>query len=254
MGENMQEKDEIGEILGIPKAPETPLFEVPQPEEPKIEEPKESEEEEPHKNRKHRRWESRLEQKERELIEREAYLRGLSERVLPDEGSSEMPPEWVALYGNTPEAKEAWKIQAKLIEQAEERATQRAISQFREEDSKVAEEQARYESEIDSELESLEDEFNLDLTSNAPAARKARGEFLDLVLALSPKDDEGNPTAYADFRSTFEIYQKSRESKPDTTRQKEIASRSMQSSSSANPSKEEDDAMKKYLKENGIRL
>jgi hypothetical protein len=52
-----------------------------------------------------------------------------------------------------------------------------------------------------------------------------------MVQNLSPKDQDGSISDYADFGSTFEMYQATRkEQKVDNSRQKEVASLSMQRS------------------------
>ncbi len=84
-----------------------------------------------------------------------------------------------------------------------------------------------FENIIESSLEDLEEEYGVDLTSNTPAAKKARSEYLDLVQRLSPKDAEGNVTSYADFQATWDIYQSNRPVAPTDTRKKDLASRSI---------------------------
>lgn len=192
------------------------------------------------KNRRHRRLEEKMRQKDEMLIALNERVRVLSE-VKNQEGFTpgQMPAEWVALYGDTPEAKTAWAMQERLLKEHREQAKKEAIAEFREEQANAIKQQKEFESFIDTELEDLEEEFNIDLTSNAPAAKKARREFLELVQKVSPKDENGNVTGYADFASTFELYknQKAAAEKPNTTvnRQKEIAAQSMQESGQGKP-------------------
>jgi len=192
----------------------------------------ESEDDEPRKNRRHRRLEEQL-QREREsniaLNERVKVLAEV-ERGAPV-GAGEMPPEWVALYGNTDESKSAWAMQSRMLGSLKEQAKKEALEEFENRQQAAVQEQKEYESFIDSELEALEDEHDVDLTSNAPAARKARRELLEMVQKLSPKDSSGAITGYADFSSTFELYKGSKtQDKPNETitRQKELAARTMQ--------------------------
>lgn len=200
-----------------------------EPKEPEIKE--EETPEKPRKNREHRRLEKRLDEKDEMLNALNERVIELSKDKQTSFHSSEMPPEWIALYGTTPEAEKAWKVQESLLKSVKESATTDALERFRNEQQEERQEQKKFESFIDAELESLEDTFDTDLTSNAPAARKARREFLELVEKLSPKDEEGNVTGYADFESAFEIYKanQSKEKSPEVvSRQKELSTRSMQ--------------------------
>ncbi len=194
----------------------------------KKEDPKE-EEPEGRKNRRHRRLEKQL-QTERELrIAAEAKAEGRAEA----EGSSKeasvdgMPASWKATYGDSPESRQAWAVQSEIMAQYAEQAKTAAIAEIEHTQAQERAAQKEFETFIDNELESIEDEFDVDVTSNSPAAKKARREFLDLVQQLSPKDEDGQVTGYADFQEAFKIYQE-KKSKPDNSRQKEIASRSME--------------------------
>lgn len=190
------------------------------------------EEGEGRKNRRHRRLEEALKKERESNIALNARIQALAEvRNSPrDTESSNIPAEWVALYGNTPESQKAWQMQERLFDNRAAKIKEETLQEFEQQQVKVQQEQKQFESFIDSQLETLEDEFNVDLTSDAPKARKSRREFLEMVQSLSPKDDNGTITDYADFGSTFEVYQKTNLEKTDETinRKKEIASRSMQ--------------------------
>lgn len=195
----------------------------------------EEEGEEPRKNRRHRRLEEQL-QREREsniaLAERIKVLSEVEQYNRPTE-NSDIPNEWIALYGDTPEAQKAWKMQERLLQGYTQQAKDEALREFEARQQQVIEEQQQYEALIDSHLENIEDNYNIDLTSDAPKARKARREFLEMVQKLSPKSEDGTITDYADFNSTFEIYQQNlipeKDKSPEiVARQKEISSRSMQ--------------------------
>lgn len=221
--------DELTKMFGIQE--DKPLEEV---EEIKEESKPEKDEDEPRKNRHHRRVEEQLE-REREgtrlLNERILELTS-SQRMSKDLKEQEMPTDWIALYGETPESKKAWAIQKNLYEQASERGKREALEEVEERQRQEIEESRLAEQEIDDALLSIEENYGVDITSNSPKARKMRTEYLELVKDVSTKDSDGNLTAYADFGSTFELYQKIKtEPKQDNSRQKEIASRSMQTSS-----------------------
>lgn len=178
------------------------------------------------KNRFHRRLEERLRKEmEEELSRAKAELRA---SVAP---ASETEPsaEFVALYGNTPEAKSFWNIQQKMLERVKTEAKDEAVKEFESRQEAVRREQREAAAEIDRSLESLEDTHGVDLTSDAPVARKARRELLELVESLSPKGEDGNIVAYADFGKAYELYRMQRSvQKPDSSQAKDIASRTMQ--------------------------
>lgn len=190
---------------------------------------------EPRKNRQHRRLENDLREAREMNIALNERVRVLSEVKDLESGkvqTGDMPAEWVALYGDSPEAQKAWNMQERMWANMKNEARVEALEEFEFRQASMAAEEHQFEQVIDSELESLEDVHNIDLTSNAPAARKARGEFLELVQEVSPKDEEGNIIEFADFNTVFDIYRKNASQKgPDNSRQKEIAARSMQDSS-----------------------
>ncbi|HSV94509.1 MAG TPA: hypothetical protein VLH94_00825, partial [Spirochaetia bacterium] len=73
---------------------------------------------------------------------------------------------------------------------------------------------------------------NVDITSKDPLARKLRGEFVEFIKRVAPKNSDGEVIEFPDFEETFKVFQESRKSAPQNNRKKDLASRSM------NPSKE----------------
>lgn len=185
---------------------------------------------EPRKNRRHRRLEDQL-QKERELrIAAEAKAEGRSEAERFNKVADvQVPDKWLRIYGDTPESRTAWVLQKEMFDEQAKAVREQTLQEVEARDKKRVDEQREFESFIDTELEGLEDEHNVDLTSDAPAARKARREFLELVAELSPKGEDGAITAYADFDAAWKQYQKGKTEKPDpdVARRKELAARSM---------------------------
>lgn len=182
------------------------------------------------KNRRVRRLEDKL-QAEREMsIALNERLKVLAEQQsYIKEHAGEIDPRLVRAFGTTEEGKELTKIFQDILKDNAEQAKVQALAEIEVRQSRVIEEQQNEEKYIDSQLETLEDEYHFDLTSNAPVAVKARKDFLGLVEKLSPKDESGNIKEYADFETTFEIYKESL-TKAEPSRAKELAARSMQSS------------------------
>lgn len=251
-----EEKNELADFLKeLPDQDQTAadLFkEQPAVEEPKAEEEKTPEEGEGKKNRRHRRWEERLSEREKDLIAREARAQALSE-VQKFSQDTEVDERLIRMYGNTDEGKEAARLHQELLADYTAKGKEEALHEIEERQAQAVRKQKEYESAIDSELEALEDEHNVDLTSNSPAARKARKEFLEMVHTLSPKNEDGEVTSYADFGATYDLYQSTRE-KADTTRQKELGSRSMEKSGPVNSTKVEDDQQLAWLRSQGIQV
>ncbi len=206
------------------------------PKEPAISEEEEPKEEdgEGKKNRRHRRWETRLEQRERDLIAREARAQALSEVDQTSRSrNDDIDPRLARVFGDTPEGKEVTRILSEVITEKTTAAEQNAVRKFQEEQEKIASAQKEYESFIDNQLETLEDEYNVDLTSDAPAARKSRREVLELVQKM-----------------------RTAEKAPNNSRAKEIAAKTMQSSgsSAATKTQSDQDAEIATLRAMGIRI
>lgn len=182
---------------------------------------------EPRKNRRHRRLEQQLQAEREARIAAEARASGLAERGA-SEVPSEVPDKWLRIYGDSPESRLAWSLQKEMLDGVAKEAREGALQEFETRQKASADESAKFESFIDAELEDIEDEFNVDVTSDAPAARKARREFLELVQELSPKDDSGSITAYADFGAAWKQYAARKAGAPaDNSRNKDLADRSM---------------------------
>lgn len=188
------------------------------------------------KNRRHRRLEKQLEDEKAARIAAEARAQALSgvRNTAKDETIDE---RLVRLYGADNE--EAQRLHMELLRDFATKGKEEALREMEERQASKLKEQAEFESLIDTELEAIEDEFDVDVTSDAPAARKARREFLELVQKLSPKDQSGTITAYADFQETWELYQARAPKPADATRSKELAARTMTKSGTGQPTPKE---------------
>lgn len=197
---------------------------------------------EPHKNRRHRRLEQQLQQERDARIRAEAEAEA-ARKYGTNQGapSTEVDPRWIRMYGDTPESREAWKLQQDIFNDYKTQAKEEAVNEVRQAQLDAQRQEKEFETLIDSELEGIEDEFGVDVTSDAPAARKARREFLAMVEQASPKDANGTITAYADFGTVWEYYQLKQGSSKDVNsnaRNKEIASRSMAPNNGASSSEQ----------------
>lgn len=232
----MNEKSEFEQFLGEikdnqPKGLEA--LEIAPVEEPKI---PEIADDEPRKNRHHRRLEQQLASEREARIEAETRAKTILEMNI-GKSSDEVDPLLIQLYGSEERGKEAALLHQKLLETYSQKAREDALREFNANQAQQQDEIKKHESFIDSQFESLEDEYNADFTSNAPAARKARNEMLELLERISPKDDRGNITEYADMDGVYEMWKLKRGQDKEgvSERQKDLASRSMAKGDNAPP-------------------
>ena len=131
------------------------------------------------------------------------------------------------IIGNdTPEKVAAVKDFKKVLNSLEEKGAQKALSKLAEQKEAEKQEEARASQQLQEGFDSIEDTFNVDITSNTPLAKKTKNEFLEFVKKVSTKDADGNILALPDLVSTFDVFQQTR-TKPDNSRAKQLASRSI---------------------------
>lgn len=131
------------------------------------------------------------------------------------------------LIGNdTPEKiamiKEAKARDERLIQIAEDRAVGRLTA----DQQKSIEEDRQAQEELRQGFEDIEETYNVDLTSNTPRAKQLRGEFVDFITRIAPKNSEGEVIAFPDLDASFEAFQEKKKA-PTNTRAKDLASRSI---------------------------
>lgn len=203
----------------------------------------------PH-NRRERRLQARLQAEREAGIQMAARLQALTEAKT--ERNSTTSDDYLAnverIYGNdSPEAREATELLKTSLKRVEESAYTRAIEAMREERQREAQAVQEAEATLDRMVEDIEDEFDVDLSGN----EKARTDFFKLLQKMSPKDRDGNIIAYADHAAVWEEYQE-RTKRPADNTAKNLAARSMATSSGANSTNATKDAEEQYLREIGI--
>lgn len=191
--------------------------------------PKEGEDvpaKEPRKNHMHRRLEKQLAEEREARIRAEAIAETRAEnRSNQQEGIDE---RLYRIFSNDEVGKQGAAALSELLRETHTKAKEEALDEFNQRLASEQKQTREFESFIDGELESIEEEYDVDITSDAPAARKMRHELRALVEKLSPKDENGLLTGFADFKETFDLYQSRKEKSSDTTsRAKEVAARSM---------------------------
>ncbi len=206
---------------------------------------------EPRKNRQHRRLEQKL-QAEREaniaLTERVKTLSEVQKFAQATEGT--VDADLIRLYGDTEAGRAAAKLTQGLLEKNKTQAREEALELFQKQQAEANKEVESNKQELETMLEDIEDEFNVDITSDTPASRKARQGFYSLLEKMSPKDKEGQVVDFADPIAVWEMYQL--QNKPDNNRAKDLSARTMVRSGASVDTKLEATAQERFLKDAGI--
>lgn len=204
------------------------------------------------KNRAHRRLESKLRAEREANIAMAARLETLSEakKFQAESEPSEHLKSVERIYGmDSPEGVAATELLKSALAGVQKKATDDALSIFREEQRKAAEAVKNEEKALDSMLEEIEDEYGVDLTS--AKSEEMRKGFLKRLQKLSPKDADGNILHFADPMAVWEDFQ-SKIPKKTENRAKDIGSRSMVQSNATDTTKAGISQMESFLKEQGI--
>lgn len=204
------------------------------------------------KNRHIRRLEAKLAKERKANIELAARESARSEYAKFAEKTKDLTVDerLVALYGNDENGQRAAKLTQSLLEDAVKRAREETLSDVDSRQKAQAEETKKYGNLIEDQLEEIEEEYKVDLSGSDERSKQIRNSFLSLVNKLSPKDAEGNIEHYADFSSTWEIFQDRMQK--SNARSKELSSRSMTRSGSQTEIKKESTVGEKWLREQGI--
>lgn len=217
------------------------------PEEVALEPEKEPEDTDEDKfNRRERRLQAKYQAERESSIALAARLEALTEaQKFSRENTPEVDETIARIYGtNTPEASEATALLQKALSNVENRATEKALEKFREEQRQEREAVQQEEKSLDGMIEEIEDEYGVTLD------KQSKQGFFTLLEKLSPKDRDGNIKDYADHHAVWEELQARR--KPDSSRAKDLASRSMVKTGASPATSVEDDATARYLKEQGL--
>lgn len=146
----------------------------------------------------------------------------------------ELTETLIEIIGNdTPQKASAVKKFRAQLENLKKAGAEQALSEIRQQSEAEQAEQVEAEEELRSAFDNIEEEFDVDLTSNTTVARKERSDFIDFIKRVSPKDSNGDVTQYPDFQETWKLFQSTKKPVADNKRAKDISSRSMERSSDA---------------------
>ena len=145
------------------------------------------------------------------------------------------------LIGNdTPEKLSMIKEFKNILERGTQRAKEEAIAELESRQERESENDREAEVELEDHFDNIEDSFDVDITSGEPEAKKrgdgftfTRKEFVSFVEKIAPKDRYGEIVDYPDMTSAWETFSEIKRSTTPPSRAKELASRSMARSSSA---------------------
>lgn len=169
------------------------------------------------------------------FIEREVAKRipQYEEREEVDENKYKdvMDAMTVAIGNDTPEkvkALEAYEKALRKIDQESGSRTEKYLSDIQNQE-RQAEKEA--EDELDNAFETIEEQFDVDLTS--PRSQKVRSDFLTFVERIAPKNRDGEIIDYPDMTSAWETFSEIQKSSAQPNKAKQYASRGIARSSEA---------------------
>lgn len=128
---------------------------------------------------------------------------------------------------NTPEKVSMVKEFKNILEKGTQRAKEEAIAELRAQQQELVQADIEAEQELETAFDSIEETFNVDISSNSPLAKKTRQEFVSFVEKIAPKDRNGDIVDFPDMISAFETYQDMKRSTAQPSRAKELANRGM---------------------------
>jgi hypothetical protein len=138
------------------------------------------------------------------------------------------------IIGNdTPEKLSAIKDFKKALGNMKDEAKLEALREIEARGEEETKAEIQAQNEVSEALDDIEDIFNIDITSNAPQAKKMRSDFIDFVKRVAPKDRNGDIVSYPDFKETFSVFKDM--NKPQSNdRAKDLANRSISNTTVAN--------------------
>lgn len=223
------EKDVVADFLNL--APQDPFkeTEVTKEDEPEVEEDSVEEKSLPfHQDPKVQKFIDK--QVEKRLATFKPEVERFQESVKQDEIN--LPSSFIKLVGNdTEDKKQVLRDLSSYFSNLKGEARKEFLAEIQQqEEQQQAEDQAAL-SELESGFEEIEENFNIDLSSNTAVAQRTRTAFVDYLKKVSHKNADGEVDQFADIPAAWEEFQ-SRQQKSNATAKK-LASRSIGSSQSA---------------------
>lgn len=176
-----------------------------------------------------------LEKREREIEDRLSERFGNKESAVATQPADDRVNDVLTrLIGNdTPEKLSMVKEFKDILGNLKGEARAEALDEIRSMQNAEVQADQEAEQELETAFDNIEETFDVDITSNAPLARKTRAEFVSFVEKIAPKDRNGDIIDYPDMNSAWETFSTLRKSTAQPNRAKELASRSMARSAEA---------------------
>lgn len=225
------ENGAVGEFLKGIEQTDDSLLDFLKPEEPQVVVEEEKVEDKPlpfHKDPKIQRFLEK--EKEKIFKEVQAKLEQTPRTESPRQEAEENPvvESFRAIIGDdTPEKVRALKELERSLSTMENKAAEKAAARYQSE--VLAAQQAERENIafLQNGIDTIEETFTVDLSSNSPIAKRTRNEFIDFVKRISPKNSDGEIVQYPDLIETFDVFNQTR--KPAQNNEaKALASRGVQ--------------------------
>lgn len=173
---------------------------------------------------------------EKEVAKRLDNFKPEVPEMVTEERGDEIEDILTRIIGNdTPEKVSAVRDFKKVLIERENKGAEKAIAEWENRRQSELREEQEATAQLEAGLESIEETFNVDLTSN----RKMRTEFLDFVEKIAPKDANGDVIDYPDFEETFRVFKEMKKPQPNL-RAREIASRGLERTTEAKPQQPQD--------------
>ena len=200
------------------------------------------------KNRSGRRMRAQDEERANEIQQLNERVKQLSEvdRFKQEVGDDHLKKVEAIFGTDTPEKLAATNLLKEALQGMTERAkaeTLREIGQEREVETKA---QREADNEVDEMLDNVESDHGLDMSDD-----NVRSGFITLMEKMSPKYSDGNIKEFADPDAVAEAYMALQKS-GGSSRARELASRGMTRSGESQPSNLQQNAIERYMKENGL--
>lgn len=151
-----------------------------------------------------------------------------------DDDTTSVVEAFTAIIGNdTPEKKTALASLERALGNVDQRASQKAVDQLKEIRQQELQEDREAEEALEDAFDEIEENYDVDLTSNNIIAKKTRSEFVTYVERIAPKDRYGDIIDYPDMNAAWETFSELRKGNQAPSRAKELANRGMTRSSDA---------------------
>jgi hypothetical protein len=173
-------------------------------------------------------------QKEIQRAMKDFQPQEIERTIKKDEDVTSVVEAFTAIIGNdTPDKQKALASLEKALGNVDQRASQKAVEQLNEIRQQELKEDREAEEALEDAFDEIEENYDVDLTSNNAIAKKTRSDFVTYVERIAPKDRHGDITEYPDMNAAWETFSELRKGSQTPSRAKELASRSMTRSSEA---------------------